>query len=261
MDALSDLDLLTAARRGEPEPFERLVSRHRRELLAHCYRMLGSSHDAEDAVQESLLGAWRGLATFEGRSSVRTWLCQIATNACLRLISRRPRRILSPDYGPPRDSTDDLGEPVTGLIWLEPWPEGEPAGEADDIDPAGRYMQRESVELAFVAALQLLPGTQRAVLILRDVLEFPSAEVAGILDTTQIAVNSALQRARRAVRERVPEKTQQAELDAFLGPGRSAPFRSAHADAPRRSRPGAMSFGVTVSLIVRQRRTALGSST
>jgi len=219
VDALSDMDLLTAARRGEPEAFERLVSGHRRELLAHCYRMLGSMHDAEDALQESLLGAWRGLATFEGRSSVRTWMYQIATNACLRLISRRPRRILSPDYGPPRDSADDLGDPVTGLIWLEPWPEGEPAREPEDIDPADRYMQRESVELAFVAALQRLPGTQRAVLILRDVLEFPSAEVASILDTTPTAVNSSLQRARRAVREPVPEKTQQAELEALGNDG------------------------------------------
>jgi RNA polymerase sigma-70 factor (ECF subfamily) len=218
VDALPDQDVLAAARRGEPEAFERLVSGHRGELLAHCYRMLGSMHDAEDALQESLLGAWRGLATFEGRSSMRTWLYQIATNACLRLISRRPRRILSPDYGPPRHSTDDLGDPVTGPIWLEPWLGGESVGELEDVDPADRYLQRESVELAFVAALQRLPGTQRAVLILRDVLEFPSAEVASILDTTPTAVNSALQRARRAVRERVPEKTQQAEMDA-LGNG------------------------------------------
>jgi RNA polymerase sigma-70 factor (TIGR02960 family) len=218
VDALSDQDMLAAVRRGEPEAFERLVSGHRGELLAHCYRMLGSVQDAEDALQESLLGAWRGLATFEGRSSIRTWLYQIATNACLRLISRRPRRILSPDYGPPRHGTDDLGDPVTGPIWLEPWLGGESVGELEDVDPADRYLQRESVELAFVAALQRLPGTQRAVLILRDVLEFPSAEVASILDTTPTAVNSALQRARRAVRERVPEKTQQAEMDA-LGNG------------------------------------------
>jgi RNA polymerase sigma-70 factor (TIGR02960 family) len=195
--------------------FERLVSRHRRELFAHCYRMLGSVQDAEDALQDSLLGAWRGLATFEGRGSVRAWLYQITTNACLRLISRRPRRILSPDYGPPRRHTDELGDPVTGPIWLEPWPDDEPAGEADYVDPEALYVQRESVELAFVAALQHLPGTQRAVLILRDVLEFPAADAARILETTPTAVNSALQRARKAVRERLPEKTQQAELDAL----------------------------------------------
>jgi RNA polymerase sigma-70 factor (ECF subfamily) len=174
--------------------------------------MLGSVQDAEDALQESLLGAWRGLASFEGRSSVRAWLYQIATNACLRLISRRPRRILSPDYRPPQRNTHDLGDPVTGPIWLEPWIADELEDEPDDVDPAARYLQRESVELAFVAALQHLPGIQRAVLILREVLEFPSAEVARILETTPSAVNSALQRARKAVRERVPEKTQQAEL-------------------------------------------------
>jgi RNA polymerase sigma-70 factor (TIGR02960 family) len=162
-----------------------------------------------------LLGAWRGLGSFEGRGSVRAWLYQITTNACLRLISRRPRRILSPDYGPPRQNTDDLGDPVTGPIWLEPWPDNEPAGAPGALDPAARYLRRESVELAFVAALQHLPGTQRAVLILREVLEFPSAEVARILDTTPPAVNSALQRARKAVLERVPETTQQAELDAI----------------------------------------------
>jgi RNA polymerase sigma-70 factor (TIGR02960 family) len=166
-----------------------------------------------DALQESLLGAWRGLRAFEGRSSVRTWLYQITTNACLRLISRRPRRILSPDHGPPRRSEDGLGDPVTGPIWVEPWPEDVGAVAAEEVDPAARYLERESVELAFVAALQHLPSSQRAVLILRDVLEFPSAEVARILDTTPAAVNSALQRARKSVRQRVPEKTQRAELD------------------------------------------------
>ena len=215
VDTLPESELLVAARRGDPAAFEQLVSRHRRELYAHCYRMLGSVQDAEDAVQESLLGAWRGLANFEGRGSVRAWLYQITTNACLRLISRRPRRILSPDYGPPRRNTDDLGDPVTGPIWLEPWPDDEPAGAPGAVDPAARYLRRESVELAFVAALQHLPGTQRAVLILREVLEFPSADVARILDTTLPAVNSALQRARKAVRQRVPETTQQAELDAI----------------------------------------------
>jgi RNA polymerase sigma-70 factor (ECF subfamily) len=165
--------------------------------------------DAEDALQESLLGAWRGLAGFEGRSSLRAWLYRVSTNACLRLIARRPRRMRSWDHGPPWRQTDDLGEPVAGPVWLEPWP--------DEDDPAATYQRRESVELAFVAALQHLPGTQRAVLILREVLEFSAAEVAGILDTTPAAVNSALQRARKAVEERVPPATQQAELDA-LGP-------------------------------------------
>ena len=207
--------MLVAARRGDPTGFERLVSRYRRELYAHCYRMLGSVQDAEDALQESLLGAWRGLASFEGRSSVRAWLYSITTNACLRLISRTPRRMLSSDYSPPRRNTDDLGSFVTGSIWVEPWPDEDPAGESVELDPEARYLQRESVELAFVAALQYLPGTQRAALILRDVLQFPSAEVARILDTTPTAVNSALQRARKAVRERLPEKTQRAEVEAI----------------------------------------------
>lgn len=175
--------------------------------------------DAEDALQESLLGAWRGLASFEGRSSLRSWLYQVSTNACLRLISRRPRRLLSPDYGPPRRETDDLGEPVTGPVWLEPWPDDEPAGEPDDVDPAARYLQRESVELAFIAALQHLPGTQRAVLILREVLEFSADEVARILDTTTASVNSALQRARKTVDERVPHASQQDELVALGADG------------------------------------------
>jgi RNA polymerase sigma-70 factor (TIGR02960 family) len=215
-DALrSHLRRLVAARQGDPAAFERLVSRHRRELYAHCYRMLGSVQDAEDCLQESLLGAWRGLASFQGRSSLRACLYHITTNACLRLISRRPRRILSPDYGPPWRNTTDLGNPVTGPIWLEPWQDDEPATEPSDVDPATQYLRRESVELAFVAAWQHLPGTQRAVLIMHDVLQFSSAEVARILDTTPSAVNSARQRPRKAVRERVPERTQQAELDAL----------------------------------------------
>jgi RNA polymerase sigma-70 factor (TIGR02960 family) len=211
----SEERLLADARRGDEAAFELLVGRHRGELYGHCYRMLGSVQDAEDALQESLLGAWRGLAGFEGRSSLRAWLFRVATNACLRLSSRRPRRMLSFDHGPARSDSHDLGEPVTGPVWLEPWPD-ELATEASD--PAAAYLRRESVELAFVAALQHLPGTQRAVLLLREVLGFTAAEVAGILGTSPASVNSALQRARATVARRVPPRTQQAEL-AALGPG------------------------------------------
>jgi RNA polymerase sigma-70 factor (TIGR02960 family) len=212
----SEAELLAAAQRGDSPAFEGLVARYRRELFAHCYRMLGSVQDAEDALQESLLAAWRGLAGFQGRSSLRAWLYRIATNACLRLISRRPRRILSPDNGPPRQDTRDLGEPVTEPIWLEPWLDDEPMAEPSEVDPAARFVRRESVELAFLAALQFLPGTQRAVLLLREVLEFSAAETATILDTTPASVNSALQRARRTVGEHVPDTTQHEEL-ATLG--------------------------------------------
>jgi RNA polymerase sigma-70 factor (TIGR02960 family) len=196
------------------------VAGYRDELYAHCYRMLGSVQDAEDALQESLLGAWRGLAGFEGRSSLRAWLYRVSTNACLRLIARRPPRMLSVDHGPPRRDPGELGEWVAGPVWLEPWPDQAPAPEAGGADPATSYLRRESVELAFVAALQHLPGTQRAVLILREVLQFSAAEVARILDTTPAAVNSALQRARKAVDQRVPPTTQRAELAALGADGR-----------------------------------------
>jgi RNA polymerase sigma-70 factor (TIGR02960 family) len=209
--------VLTAARQGDSAAFERLVADHRGELYAHCYRMLGSVHDAEDALQESLLGAWRGIGGFEGRSSLRSWLYRVTTNACLRLISRRPRRILSPDHGPPRHDTADLGAFVEGPIWLEPLPDELPAS---DLDPAADYLRRESVELAYVAALQHLPGTQRAVLILREVLQFSAADVAQILETTVASVNSALQRAKKTVGERIPATTQRAELDALGADGR-----------------------------------------
>lgn len=215
VDAEPEPELLASARRGDSAAFERLVAGYRGELYAHCYRMLGSVHDAEDALQESLLGAWRGIARFEGRSSLRAWLYRVSTNACLRLIARRPGRILSVDYGPPRRDTRDLGEPVAGPVWLEPLPDEVPASQPGDTDPEASCLRRESVELAFVAALQHLPGTQRAVLILREVLAFSASEVARILDTTPASVNSALQRARRAVDQRLPRTAQQAELDAL----------------------------------------------
>ena len=197
--------------RVRTEDFEALVGPHRRELHAHCYRMLGSVQDAEDALQETLLAAWKGIAGFQGRSSLRSWLYRIATNVCLRLIQRRPPRLLSPDAGPPREATDDLGEPVPGPVWLEPWPDD----PADPADPADAYDRREAVELAFVAALQHLPGSQRAVLILREVLGFSAAEVAEALATTPASVNSSLQRARRTLDGRLPATSQAHELAAL----------------------------------------------
>ncbi|HEY9482051.1 MAG TPA: RNA polymerase subunit sigma-70 [Micromonosporaceae bacterium] len=146
---------------------------------------------------------------------MRAWLYRIATNACLRLVARRPRRVRSMDYAPPRQDVHDLGDPVTEPVWLEPWLYDVPAIAAPEADPAATYLQRESVELAFAAALQHLPGTQRAVLILREVLEFSADEVANVLDTTPSSVNSALQRARKSIGERVPPRTQARESAAL----------------------------------------------
>ncbi len=180
--------------------------------------MLGSVHDADDAVQETLLAAWRGLGKFEGRSSLRSWLYRIATHVCLRLAAGRRRRMLSPERGPARKDVDDLGEPVTEPVWLEPYPQTELAD--DTADPEARYQERESVELAFVAALQHLPASQRAVLILREVLQLSAAEVAGLLDRSVAAVNSSLQRARKAMAEHNARDSQRAELSALGDPGR-----------------------------------------
>jgi RNA polymerase sigma-70 factor, ECF subfamily len=201
---MSERDLLVAARAGDEDAFGRLVSPYRRELHAHCYRMLGSVPDAEDALQDALLGAWRGLSSFEGRSSLRSWLYTITTNACLKTIARRPKRVLPIDYGPPADPHDRPGEPLTEATWIDPYP--------DDATPEARYEQRESIELAFIAALQHLPARQRAVLILRDVLGFSARETADVLDTTPVSVDSALQRAHKAVDERLPAQSQQAAL-------------------------------------------------
>ena len=174
----TEADQIAAARQGDEAAFEKLVAAYQGRLHAYCYRMLGSVHDADDALQETLLAAWRGLGKFEGRSSLRSWLYRIATHACLRLAAtrRRPRnRVLSPEHGPARTDVYDLGEPVTEPVWLEPYPQIEPID--DSTNPEGRYQERESVELAFVAALQHLPAGQRAVLILREVFQFSAAEV------------------------------------------------------------------------------------
>ena len=208
----SERGLLTAARHGDQDAFDRLVEPYRTELHAHCYRMLGSVADAEDALQETLLRAWRGLARFEGRSSLRSWLYKIATNACLRAIERRPKRVLPIDYAPAADPHDGPAEPVTESAWLEPYPDERLGLEGGLAGPAARYEQREGVELAFIAALQHLPARQRAVLILRDVLGFSARETADALETTPVSVDSALQRAHRTVDERVPKQSQQATL-------------------------------------------------
>ena len=210
--SLPEQELLDTARSGDEDAFRRLVEPHQRELHAHCYRMLGSLQDAEDALQETLLRAWRGLSGFTGRSSVRTWLYRVATNACLDAIARRPKRVLPIDYGPPTTHPGDPGEPLVESVWVEPYPDetlGLPDGHAA---PEARYEQREAVELAFIAALQLLPARQRAVLILREVLGFSAREASETLDTSVASVNSALQRARKAVEERLPQRTQQATL-------------------------------------------------
>jgi RNA polymerase sigma-70 factor (ECF subfamily) len=205
-------ELLAAARAGDEDAYSRLVEPHRAELHAHCYRMLGSLHDAEDALQEALLRAWRGLPRFEGRSSLRSWLYTISTNTCLTAIERRPKRVLPVDYGPAADPHGGPGEPLVESVWVEPYPDEKLGVEDGFAAPEARYERRESVELAFIAALQHLPARQRAVLILREVLGFSAREVAKTLETTTASVNSALQRARTAVDERLPAQSQQATL-------------------------------------------------
>jgi RNA polymerase sigma-70 factor (ECF subfamily) len=179
--------LIAAAQAGDERAFRMLVEPYRRVLEVHCYRMLGSPHDAEDVVQETLLRAWRSLDRFERRASVDTWLYRIATNACLDELERRPRR----------------PEPV-----VEPYPDARLQDAGSPIsDPAARYALREGMELAFLTAIQRLPGRQRAVLILRDVLGWTGAEVAELLDSTVAAVNSALQRARATIEQELPARS------------------------------------------------------
>jgi RNA polymerase sigma-70 factor (TIGR02960 family) len=192
---------LSRARAGDEDAFRELIDPYRRELQVHCYRILGSLQDAEDAVQETLLAAWRGLEGFEGRASLRSWLYRIATNRCLNALRghrRRPQEV--PSMVEPPEPTRRV-EP----IWLEPYPDVLLEGLADTAPgPEARYETRESVALAFVAALQHLPPRQRAVLVLRDVLGFHTAEVAEMLDSSEGSVKGALQRARATLDERLP---------------------------------------------------------
>ncbi|MGZ5330037.1 MAG: sigma-70 family RNA polymerase sigma factor [Solirubrobacterales bacterium] len=213
--AVADPRQLEAAQTGDEGAFTRLIAPHRGELHAHCYRMLGSVQDAEDALQEATLRAWRALERFEGRSSLRSWLYRIATNTCLDAIAKRPKRVLPIDYAPASDPHGGPGEPVIESVWVEPYPDETLAVEDGLAGPEARYEQREAIELAFIAALQHLPANQRAVLILREVLGFSAKEVADALDTTVASVNSALQRARKAVEERTPEQSQQETLRAI----------------------------------------------
>lgn len=192
-------DLISRA--GDGQAFRALTEPHRRELQVHCYRMLGSLQDAEDALQDTLLAAWQGLGGFEGRASIRTWLYRIATNRCLnalRSASRRPPREWDmPGVEPPEPTRH--GE----VVWLEPFPDALLEGAIDvPLGPEARYEQNESISLAFVTALQVLPPRQLAVLILRDVLGFRAHEVADMLDSTVDSVNSALKRARASLRSR-----------------------------------------------------------
>jgi RNA polymerase sigma-70 factor (TIGR02960 family) len=194
-------DLLARARAGDGDAFRALTEPHRRELQVHCYRMLGSLQDAEDTLQDSLLAAWQGIGSFEGRASLRTWLYRIATNRCLnarRSVSRRPAKGWDvPNVEPPQPTR--LGE----VTWLQPYPDAVLEAAIDvALGPEARYEQRESISLAFVTALQILPPRQLAVLVLRDVLGFHASEVAGLLDSTVESVNSALKRARATLQSR-----------------------------------------------------------
>jgi RNA polymerase sigma-70 factor, ECF subfamily len=209
---MNERELLAAARQGDEDAFGRLVGPYRRELHAHCYRMLGSVPDSEDALQDALLGAWKGLVRFEGRSSLRSWLYTITTNVCLKAIQRRPKRVLPIDYGPASDPHDRPAEPLTESVWVDPYPDEHLFVEDHAATPEVRYEQGESVELAFIAALQHLPPRQRAVLILRDVLGFSARETADALDTKPTSVDSVLQRAHKNVDARLPEQSQQAAL-------------------------------------------------
>jgi RNA polymerase sigma-70 factor (ECF subfamily) len=226
-------ELLRRARAGDEGAFARLVEPYRGELQAHCYRMLGSVHDAEDSLQETLLRAWRGLARFEGRSSLRSWLYTIATNTSLNAIERRPKRVLPVDYGPHADPHDGPREPLVESVWLEPLADETLVLEDGLAGPEARYEQREGVELAFIAALQHLPANQRAALILREVLGFSAKECAAMLETSTASINSALQRARKTVEDRLPEQSQQ-ETMRELGDDRVRELVDGYVDAWQR---------------------------
>jgi RNA polymerase sigma-70 factor (ECF subfamily) len=198
--------VVAAARAGDESAFAALVEHHRGELRVHCYRMLGSFDESEDLVQETFLRAWKNLGGFEGRSTLRAWLYRIATNACLDVLDGRARRMLPHDVAPPSDPSM-ARPPRTDVAWLQPFPDRlwEPVGPSE-AEPDAAVVSRETIELAFLAAIQHLPPRQRAVLILRDVLGWPAKETAALLDASVASVNSASQRARATLKEHLPER-------------------------------------------------------
>jgi RNA polymerase sigma-70 factor, ECF subfamily len=220
-------ELLELARSGDERAYETLIEGHRAELHAHCYRMLASVYDADDAVQEALLRAWKGLSGFESRSSIRTWLFRIATNSSFDLLKKRTRRELPINVGYRSAMGGTPGDPLFAESWIEPYPD---PLVSDAHTPEARYEARENLELAFVAAIQYLPPRQRAVLILREVLSFSASEVAEILEVSVAAVNSSLQRARATIADRLPRESQRAELQR-LGDERVRELARRYADA------------------------------
>jgi RNA polymerase sigma-70 factor (ECF subfamily) len=196
-------ELMIKARAGDGGAFRELTEPYRRELLVHCYRMLGSFQDAEDALQDALLSAWQGLGGFEGRASIRTWLYRIATNRCLNALRSAKRRQAKEWDVPEIEPPEPTG--FSEVVWLEPYPDALLEGAIDGpLGPEARYEQTEALSLAFVTALQVLPARQRAVLILREVLGYHADEVAEMLDSTVVSVNSALKRARAGLQRRLP---------------------------------------------------------
>jgi RNA polymerase sigma-70 factor, ECF subfamily len=229
-DRAPEAGLLDAIRQGDEDAFGLLVEPYRAAIHAHCYRMLGSLFDADDALQETLLRAWRALPRFQGPQLLRPWLYRIATNVCLNVLARRRQRGLPIQHGPAAGPNDQPGGPSAEPVWLEPYPDQALELEDGYASPEARYEQREAVELAFIAALQHLPASQRAVLLLRDVLGFSAKQTAATLATTVASVNSALQRARRRVQERMPARSQQATLRA-LGDQRVRAIVAGYLDA------------------------------
>ena len=200
----SEAERLAAARSGDEHQFGELTEPYRRELQVHCYRILGSLHESEDMVQETMLKAWRRLNTYEGRASFRSWLYKIATNSCLDFLDQQKiRRLLPFEKLSPSDPQTPILPPAPEITWLEPFPD-EWLGDKSAINPEARYSDTESISLAFLTALQALPPRQRAVLILRDVLDFSATETADVLELTVSSVNSALHRARTTLSQRYP---------------------------------------------------------
>jgi RNA polymerase sigma-70 factor (ECF subfamily) len=202
-----ELDRLEAARRGDSQQFGELTEPYRRELQVHCYRILGSLHEAEDMVQETMLKAWKRLETYEGRASFRAWLYKIATNTCLDYLDQqRSRRLLPMESIPASDPNQQILPPTREITWLEPFPD-EWLSDKTATNPEARYSDSESISLSFLTALQVLPPRQRAVLILRDVLDFSAIETAEVLEITVSSTNSALHRARTTLSQRYHGKT------------------------------------------------------